>query len=65
MQSHTEDNTEPHFIAWRYDRGELSIHVEGFDEHADGETLASFSPEVGVEIGEPNVLALSACNLDR
>jgi hypothetical protein len=50
----------PRFIAWRYDRGELSIHVEGFDEQTDGEMLLSFSPEVGVEIGEPTVLALSA-----
>jgi hypothetical protein len=55
--SHEDDG--PRFIAWRYDRGELSIHVEGFDEHADGEMLLSFSPEVGVEIGEPTVLALS------
>jgi hypothetical protein len=49
----------PRFIAWRYDRGELSIHVEGFCEQTDGEMLLSWSPEVGVEIGEPTVLALS------
>lgn len=53
-------NTEgPRFIAWRYDRGELSIHVEGFGEQTDGEMLLSFSPEVGVEVGEPTILALS------
>ena len=46
-----EDNG-PHFIAWRYDRGEVSIHVAGFDEQTDGEMLLSWSPEVGVEIGE-------------
>jgi hypothetical protein len=33
--------------------------VEGFDEHTDGEMLLSFSPEIGVEIGEPTVLALA------
>ena len=58
-RANEQDDTGPHFIAWRYDRGELSIHVQGFDEHADGEMLLSFSPEVGVEIGEPTVLALS------
>ena len=46
-----EDNG-PHFIAWRCDRSELSIHVAGFDEQTDGEMLLSWSPEVGVEIGE-------------
>ena len=46
-----EDNG-PHFIAWRCDRSELSIHVAGFDEQIDGEMLLSWSPEVGVEIGE-------------
>ena len=53
------DDDEPHFCAWRWGRGALSISVEGFDEFADGETLLTFSPEVGVEIGEPTVLALS------
>jgi hypothetical protein len=46
-----EDNG-PHFIAWRCDCGELSIHVTGFDEQTDGEMLLSWSTEVGVEIGE-------------
>ena len=33
-------NTDgPRFITWRYDRGEISIHVEGFDEQTDGEML--------------------------
>ena len=49
-----------HYIAWRWSRGALTIMVEGFDaDNVDGETLFSFSPEVGVEIGEPTVLALS------
>lgn len=34
-----QDDTGPRFIAWRYARGELSIHVEGFDERTDGEML--------------------------
>jgi hypothetical protein len=55
----SQEDDGPHFIAWRYDRGELSIHVEGFDENTDGEMLLSWSPEVGVEIGEPTILALS------
>src|SRR5262249_40135424 len=55
--SHEDDG--PRFIAWRYDRGELSIHVEGFGEQTDGEMLLSYSPEVGVEIGGPTVLAFS------
>jgi hypothetical protein len=55
----SDEDDGPRFIAWRYDRGELSVHVEGFDEQTDGEMLLSFCPEVGVEIGEPTVLALS------
>jgi len=43
----------PRFIAWRYDRGGLGVHVEGFDERIDGEMLLSFSPELGVEFAEP------------
>lgn len=69
MQPHTNviefpkpgstDGDEPHFVAWRWDRGALTISVEGFDDLADGLTLLTFSPEVGVEIGEPTALALS------
>jgi hypothetical protein len=55
--SHEDDG--PRLIAWRYERSELSIHVEGFDEHTDGEMPLSWSPEVGVEIGEPTILVLS------
>src|SRR6516225_12254693 len=55
--SHEDDG--PRFVAWRYDRGGFSIHVEGFDDQTDGEMLLSLSPEVGVEIGEPTVIALS------
>jgi hypothetical protein len=54
-----QDDDGPRFIGWRYGRGELSIHVEGFDEQTDGEMILSWSPEVGVEIGEPTVLVLS------
>ena len=46
-------------IAWCYDRGEITIMVEGLSEDADGETLLTFTPEVGVEIGNSTVLALS------
>jgi hypothetical protein len=55
--SHEDDG--PRLIAWSYERGELSIHVEGFNEHTEGEMILSWSPEVGVEIGEPTILALS------
>jgi hypothetical protein len=55
-RTHTDD---PRFIAWRWDRGALTISVEDFDDLTDGLTLLTFSPEVGVEIGEPTVLALS------
>jgi hypothetical protein len=37
----------------------LTITVEGFDHETDGANLLTFSPQVGVEIGEPTVLALS------
>jgi len=30
----SREDSGPHFIAWRYDRGEQSFHVEGF-ERAD------------------------------
>jgi hypothetical protein len=52
-------NDGPRFIAWCYDRGALTIVVEGLDAETDGETLLTFTPEVGVEIGNSTVLALS------
>jgi hypothetical protein len=39
----------PHFIAWRYDRGEVSVYIEGFGEQTDGEMPFSWSPKVGVD----------------
>jgi hypothetical protein len=69
MQSHAQtverpeldrqDDAGPHLVAWRYDRGGLAIMVEDLDQYCDGQVLWSFSPEVGVRIGEPTVLALS------
>jgi hypothetical protein len=70
MQSHanviefskprSKDADGPCFIAWCWDRDAITIQVEGFDaDNVDGETLLTFSPEVGVEIGEPTVLALA------
>jgi len=68
MQSHANviqfpkrsDGNDPHFIAWRWGRDALTIMVEGSDvDIVNGATLFSFSPEIGVEIGEPTVLALT------
>jgi hypothetical protein len=57
MKSH--EQKAPHFIAWCWGRRGITIMVEGFDaDNVDGVTLLSLSPEVGVEIGVPAVLAL-------
>jgi hypothetical protein len=54
-----QDDTGPHVVAWRYDRGGFAIMIEGLDQYCDGQVLWSFCPEVGFQIGEPTILALS------
>src|SRR5262249_24791703 len=55
------DNTDydgPTFVAWKFDDGAIIITVEGFDQDVDGETLLTFTPQIGVERGPSKVLAM-------
>ena len=53
------DGDSPTFYAWRWARGVITITIMGLDDLTDGETMLTFSPEVGVELGQSKVLALS------
>lgn len=59
-KSHSEEaDPGPLLVAWRYDCGGLAIMIEGWDDLTNGQIFACFSPEVGVQIGAPTILALS------
>ena len=58
MPLQTSDDNPPSYIGWQYPDGSIRITVEGVGEHIDGETLYSYSPWVGVEVGLSEVLAL-------
>src|SRR5262249_44838444 len=69
MQPHTNvtnfpntdntDDADPTFVAWKYEDAAMIVPVEGFDQDVDGETLLTFTPQVGVERGPSKVLAMS------
>jgi len=58
MQLQASDDDSPSYIGWKYSNGSIRITVEGVGEHIDGETLYSYSPLIGVEVGQSEVLAL-------
>src|SRR6476469_5911786 len=53
------DDDSPRFYAWRWARGAVTIVLMGFDDVTDGQTMLTFTPEVGVELGQSKVLAQS------
>ena len=57
MQLASSDDDSPSYIGWKYSDGSMRITVEGLGEHVDGETLYTYSPLVGVELGNSELLA--------
>ena len=58
-QLDTTDDDGPRFYAWRWARGAITVTIMGLDDLTDGETMLTFTAEVGVEMGQSKVLALS------
>jgi hypothetical protein len=48
----------PTFIGWKYPNGSIRITVETAGEHEGDNTILTYSPLAGVEVGATKVLAL-------